>query len=106
MHAELVSFDAPAGSTRESIVADALATIAHWRANPDLIRKHYLVSADNRRLMGFYLWRSREAAERGHDAAWIAAAEARSGCKITISAYDLFLLLDNASATLARFDDE
>ena len=103
MIAEFVSFSAPDGSTREDIVKGALDTVARWQANPELVRKHYLVSQDHRQLMGLYLWPSIEAAQRGHNAEWIAQTEARIGGKVSISYYDLFMLLDNTTGSLTQY---
>jgi hypothetical protein len=52
--------------------------------------------------MGFYIWPSIEAAKAGHDAEWIAQAEARTGGKVHIAYYDLLMVLDNAAGTLTQ----
>lgn len=103
MIAEFVSFAAPEGDTREDIMKDALGTVARWQANPELVRKHYLLSEDKRQLMGLYIWPSIEAAKRGHNPEWIAQAEERTGGKVSIAYYDLFMLLDNAAGTLVQY---
>lgn len=102
MIAEIVTFDNPPDATREQLVEGALQTVARWQANPELVRKHYLSSLDRRQGMGFYLWPSIEAAQAGHDAEWIAQAEARTGGKVHIAYYDLLMVLDNASGTLTQ----
>lgn len=64
MIAELVTFTHAEGSTREEILAGALSVAPHWQANPDLIRKHFLVSDDNRQGAGFlYLANTRSRAK-------------------------------------------
>jgi len=105
MIAELVSFAAPEGCTREDIVQGAMGTLDRWQANPELLRKHYLASPDNRQLMGVYIWPSIEAAKRGHDAEWIAQTETRTGGKVNIAYFDLFMLLDNQAGTVTRFPE-
>lgn len=105
MIAELVSFAAPEGSTRDDIVQGAMGTLERWQANPELVRKHYLASPDNRQLMGFYIWPSIKAAQRGHNPEWIAQTEARTGSKVSIAYFDLFMLLDNAAGTVTRFPE-
>jgi hypothetical protein len=103
MIAEIVTFDNPDGATREQLVEGALQTVARWQANPALVRKHYLSSLDRRQGMGFYIWPSIEAAKAGHDAEWIAQAEARTGGKVHIAYYDLLMVLDNSNSTLTQF---
>lgn len=102
MIAEIVTFDNPPDATREQLVEGALQTVARWQANPDLQRKHYLSSLDRRQGMGFYIWPSIEAAKAGHDAEWIAQAEARTGGKVHIAYYDLLMVLDNTTSTLTQ----
>lgn len=76
--------------------------MARWRANPELLRKLYLLSPDQREGLGIYVWPSIEAAQRGHDAAWIAQAEQRSGGPVHIEYHELLLELDNVGDQLLR----
>src|SRR5262249_60524897 len=66
---ELVLFKSPPGMDRAAVLEDAKHTIPRWRANPDLLRKHYLLSEDGYG-GGVYTWPSKAAAQKGHDAAW------------------------------------
>lgn len=69
MIVEFVRFQRPKGWTREQVLADARTTITKWRANEKLVRKHYIIGDDD--MVGaFYIWPTREDAERAHDAAW------------------------------------
>ena len=102
MIVELVAFACPPGWTREQIVEDARHTIAKWQSNAELIRKHYVIGEDGS-LGGIYLWRSKEAAQRGHDAAWQAAVERRTGARPTIRYFDLTMILDNEAGTVVEF---
>ena len=79
MIVELVAFKAPPGADWDTILADARATIPRRRANPQLVRKHYLLSDDGAECAGLYIWPTREAAQAAHDAAWCAAVEQRTG---------------------------
>jgi len=77
------STSAPATSShswpsREQILEDARTTIPRWRANKELIRKHYIADEDGSG-GAFYIWPSKEAAQRGHDAEWFANIKARTG---------------------------
>ncbi len=95
MIGEFVKYPAPKGASRQDIVEDARGVVEKWRANPDLIRKHFLWSEDGQWCCGFYLWKSREAAERAHDAAWRKGVEERTGEAPSISFFDAFMILDN-----------
>ena len=45
MITEIVTFKLPDGMTHEDVVANFEKTAPNWKANPDLIRKNYLVDA-------------------------------------------------------------
>ncbi|MFO1115289.1 MAG: monooxygenase [Beijerinckiaceae bacterium] len=102
MIVELVEFRVPPGWTREQILEDARHTVAKWRADPDLVRKHYLVG-ENGMAGAFYIWPSREAAERGHDAAWRAGVEKRTGSQPSIRYFDLMMIVDNAAGATTEY---
>jgi hypothetical protein len=74
--------------------------VPKWRANPDLIRKHFLRSEDGRWNFGFYLWKSRDAALRAHDAAWRSEVVERSGAEPEITYFDAFMVIDNEAGTV------
>ena len=63
MIVEFVEFRHRPGQTREEILEEARATVPKWQGNSELIRKHY-VTGENGMGGAFYLWPSREAAER------------------------------------------
>jgi hypothetical protein len=102
MIVELVEFTHPPGSTRSAIDEGARATLPHWRANADLLRKHYLLGTDGQTGAGIYFWPSVEAAQRAHDAAWIAQAERRTGQSVRIRHFELLMTLDNQAGTLTE----
>lgn len=95
MIVEIVRFTHPAGHSREEIRADAHQVLDRWRAERELMRKHFLVDADNRQGAGIYFWTDRAAAQHAHNAEWIAQKEQATGAKVTIEYFDLLLLLDN-----------
>src|SRR6516162_8570938 len=76
MIVEFVQFTYPPGLTREQILEDARTTVPRWRTNKELIRKHYIVGEDGTG-GAFYIWPSKEAAQRGHNAEWFANIKAR-----------------------------
>ncbi len=104
MIVEIVRFRHPPGSRRDELLDGALATVDRWRANPELLRKLYLLSADGAEGLGIYVWPSVEAARRGHDAAWIEQLERRSGGPVRIECHELLMELDNARGELLRYD--
>jgi hypothetical protein len=98
---ELVTFPSPSAD-RDAVLADARTVVAHWQANPDLVRKHFILSEDGATGGGVYLWPSREAAERGHDAKWRAGVRARTGAEPTIRYFDLLMVIDNEAGTVTE----
>ena len=104
MIVELVLFKHAAGWTREQILDDARGTVAKWRADPELIRKHYIVGDDDT-AGAFYIWPSRQAAERAHDAAWRAGVAQRTGAPPTIRLFDLTMIVDNKAAAVTEFPE-
>jgi hypothetical protein len=103
MIVELVTFKAPPGADWDAILNEARATIPRWNADPDLLRKHYLLSADGAECAGLYLWPTREAAETAHDGAWRAGVEKRTGAAPTIRYFQLQMLLDNEAGTVTEW---
>jgi hypothetical protein len=103
MIVELVTFKAPPGANWDDILADAQHVIPKWRANPQLVRKHFLLSDDGAECAGLYIWPTRNAAEAAHDAAWQAAVEKRTGAPPTIRYFGLQMLLDNESGTVTEW---
>lgn len=103
MIVELVTFRATPGADWEAILGEARATIPRWRANADLVRKHYLLSEDGTECAGLYIWPSREAAEAAHNAAWRAAVAERTGSAPAIRYFELQMLLDNEAGTVTEW---
>ena len=102
MIVEFVQFTYPPGLTREQILEDARTTIPRWRGNKELIRKHYLVGEDGTG-GAFYIWPSKEAAQRGHNAEWVPNIKARTGSVPTIRYFDLTMIVDNEAGTVTEF---
>src|SRR5690606_34539806 len=105
MIVELVLFRKPQGMDRAAILEDAKSTIPRWSANRDLLRKHFLLSDDGLTGAGFYIWPSREAAEKAHDAAWRAGVEKRTGAPPEIRYFDLLMLLDNEAGRVTEWTE-
>lgn len=101
MIAELVKFKVPEGMSREELLAAARETTSGWAANPDLLRKHYLLD-DQSHSYGFYLWKSRSAAEAAHGEAFRARVREKFGCEAEFSYFDVLLNLDNLIGTVTE----
>lgn len=104
MIVELVLFKSPPEKLRAEILEEARATLPRWRANKELLRKHYLVGNDGFG-GGLYIWPSREAAEKAHDAEWQAGVEKRTGSKPSFQYFDLLMLLDNENGSVTEWPE-
>ena len=102
---EFVEFNSPKGWTREQVAEDARHVIDKWRANPELLRKHFLLSLDGNTGAGVYIWPSVEAAQKAHGEEWRQSIIKRTGAAATIRYFDLFLLIDNEKGAVAEFPD-
>ena len=102
MIVEYVLFKTPLGMAREQILEGARHTIPRWQANKELIRKHYIESEDGYG-GAFYIWPSKEAAQRGHDAEWTAGVTKRTGAPPTIRYFDLLMVLDNETGKVTEY---
>jgi len=100
---ELVTFRAPPGGDWDSILNEAREVIPRWRADPQLLRKHFLLSDDEAECGGLYFWPTRAAAEAAHDAAWRENVARRTGALPTIRYFALQMLLDNEAGTVTEW---
>ncbi len=104
MIVELVLFKSPPGMDRAAVLADAKTTLPRWRANAELVRKHYLLGEDGNG-GGLYIWPSKDAAQRGHDAAWRASVKQRTGAEPVIRYFDLLMVVDNEKGVVTEWAD-
>jgi len=100
---ELVEFDSPKGWSRQQVAEEARDAIPKWQANPDLLRKHFLLELDGKTGAGVYIWPSVEAAKKSHDEAWRQSVIKRTGAAPRIRYFDLFLLIDNEHGKVSEF---
>jgi hypothetical protein len=100
---ELVLFKNPPGLERAQELEGARSVVAKWRANADLIRKHFMRSEDGAQGGAVYLWKSRAAAEAAHGPEWRASVKARTGSEPTCQYFDLLILLDNEAGEVTEF---
>ena len=102
---ELVEFNSPKGWSRQQVAEEARNVIPKWRANKELLRKHFLLELDGKTGAGVYIWPSVEAAQKAHDEEWRQSVIKRTGGAPTIRYFDLFLLIDNEKGTVTEFPD-
>jgi hypothetical protein len=102
MIVELVFFDNPPGLSRETELEGARAVVEKWRANPDLLRKHFMRSEDGRVGGAVYYWKSRAAADAAHGPEWQAAVKASTGSEPRRQFFELFLVVDNETGTVTE----
>jgi hypothetical protein len=96
MITEYVLFDLPHGITRDEVVQGMRDVAPRWRANAELIRKTFVYDPEANQTGAFYLWPSREAAERAHDEAWRQRVRDTYGSEPVIKYFDTPLVVDNA----------
>jgi hypothetical protein len=102
---ELVEFNSPKGWSRQQVAEEARHVVAKWRANKELLRKHFLLELDGRTGAGVYIWPSVAAARRAHDEQWRQSIIRRTGAAPTIRYFDLFLLIDNENGKVMEFPE-
>ena len=102
---ELVEFNSPKGLSRAQVAEEARNVIPKWRANKELLRKHFLLELNGKTGAGVYIWPSVDAAKRAHDEAWRQSVIKRTGAAPTIRYFDLFLLIDNEKGEVTEFPE-
>jgi len=94
---ELVLFKSPAGMDRAAILEDAKHTVAHWRANPDLVRKTFLFDETSRRGGAVYNWKNIEAAKLGHGPEFQKRIQATFGSQPEFQYFETPIIIDNTT---------
>lgn len=83
MHTVMWTFQMPAGTSREELVATIKATAHNYLGIPGLIRKYYGIAEDAKTLVGIYLWESKAAADAFYTPEWVATVRKRWGSEPT-----------------------
>ena len=96
MITEYVLFDLPPGITREQVVQGMREVAPRWRTEPELVRKTFVHDPVANQAGAFYVWTSRAAAERAHDAAWRQRIRDAYGSDPVVRVFDTPLVVDNA----------
>lgn len=96
MITEYVLFNLPTGISREEVIEGMRDVIPRWRKTPDLIRKTFVYDPAANQAGAFYLWESRDAAERAHDHNWREYVRDTYGSEPVIRYFDTPFVVDNA----------
>lgn len=96
MIAKIVSFQLPSDMPRDAVVAAAREAAQEWIDHPGLVRKDFLLDANNV-TYGYYLFRDRESAELAHDAAFVEQLHERFGATPKMEYFDCLLTADAES---------
>ncbi len=102
MICEIVRFKVRPGMTREEVLEDARSVAPRWRAEQDLIRKHFLFDGAEESL-GIYLWKNRAAAEAAHDDAWRQRVRDVHGSEPSISYFETLMIVDNLAEEVTEY---
>jgi hypothetical protein len=92
----IVRFPLPQGLSPDEVKAAYEHSAPQFRGAAGLIRKYYLLGADQTG-GGVYLWESREAAEAMYSDAWRQRIAERFGAPPRIEYFDTPLVIDNAA---------
>ena len=77
MHTVMWTFKVPSGTPTQDLVNTIHGTAHTYQGIPGLIRKYYGIAEDGRTLVGIYLWKSKDDAERFYTPEWIATVTKR-----------------------------
>jgi hypothetical protein len=102
MITEIVTFRLPNGMTHDDVVANFEKTAPNWKANPDLIRKNYLVDARNGLAGGVYLWKEQAHAEKWHGEAFRNKVKEIYGSEPEIQFFETPIVVDNAAGAIVK----
>ncbi len=100
MIVEIVTFELPAGTDREAALAFYQPSAEVWSANPDLVEKYFFFDGARGLGGGVYVWRSREASARWHDAAYRERVLAQYGFAPRIEIFDALIHVNPAQAAI------
>lgn len=102
MHTVMWTFQMPAGTTREELVATIKATAHNYLGIPGLVRKYYGISEDAKTLVGIYLWESKAAADAFYTPEWVAMVRKRWGSEPSRQDWFTPMVVESAQRRLAE----
>ena len=102
MITEIVTFKLPEGMTHADVVANFEKTAPSWNANPDLIRKNYLLDTTIGVAGGVYLWKNRADAEKWHGEAFRNKVKEIYGSEPEIRFFETPIVVDNVAGVIVK----
>jgi heme-degrading monooxygenase HmoA len=96
--ATLVLIRAPAGVSRERLIAEFRAAIPSHRAISGLMRKHFLIGDNGAAFGGLYLWRDEASAKAWFNEAWHERVRKTYGQNAAVDWFDTPILLPTRDA--------
>ena len=102
MITEIVTFKLPEGMTRDDLVANFEKTALTWNANPDLIRKNYLIDMGKGVAGGVYLWKERAGADKWHGQAFRDKVVEVYGSEPDIQLFETPIVVDNVANEIVK----
>ena len=96
MITEIVMFRLLDGMSHNDALAKYRLSIPIWQANPDLIRKAFLIDEASRWGGGVYLWKNVEAAKLAHGAAFQERIRSTYGSDPEFQYFETPILIDNS----------
>src|SRR5690242_8851908 len=94
---ELVEFNSPKGWSRRQVAEEARNVIPKWRANKELLRKHFVLELNGKTGAGINIWPLVAAAQRAHDQALRRSLSKCSCGATTMRYFSLFILIDKVN---------
>jgi heme-degrading monooxygenase HmoA len=97
----------PAALDRTRLEGAMFKTVPFYQKVPDLVRKYFIISPDNQKFGGIYLWDSRAAAEAWYSDSpvWHAGVSKTTGSQADIAYFDVPIVTDgpeSQNATVAQ----
>ncbi len=102
MITEIVTFTLPERMTHDEVIAAFEKTAPTWRANPDLVRKNYLVDVRNRIAGGVYLWKEKSHAEKWHGEEFRKKVKELYGSEPRSQFFETPIVVDNAAGAIVK----
>lgn len=102
MITEIVTFKLPEGMTRKEVISKYETTAPKWKANPDLIRKNYLIDLDNGIAGGVYLWKEQADAEKWHGPEFQKMVKDSYGAEPNFQYFETPILVDNRVGDITK----
>jgi hypothetical protein len=100
MHTVMWTFKVPEGTSRADLVKTIKATAHTYQGIPGLTRKYYGISADNREVVGIYLWQSKAAADGFYTPQWVTMVTSRWGTPPARKEWDVPMVVESAERRL------